>query len=1674
MTPAIPILSNFSVAPRVYGSEPFDLVNPVSTNTAPTAIFTFSSSNTSVATISGQRTVTILRAGQTVITATQAATLPDFTTASITANFTVNLATPTITNFNISPKSFSDISFTLTPPTSNSSGAFTYRTLTPDVVTVNGTIVFIKRVGLARIEVNQFPVLNYYGQGSSIAEFDILTSIIRAGVQNQLDLSWNRPRENGATIKNYFFYKEERVTTTVPAPTVSTVISGSSGIPSGSSGAVSAVPPTNQSYYSYALPRPYSAQILSATGLSTGIDINAAGTGFSIATSPAFTQSNQIDLGYYAEVEISWVYHNDSPIVTLASNFVASTIMTLNLYKEASSNIGDNRVDLLRNVERTYDSAVNCLGPRPQNNNKTLTDIFTVTFDTGTERELKYFKSTDVVSGTVKISSNTYSSLNEGDKTYSIILKTIRITPYRNALTRDFTSVGFGGGIADTGVGFAVSTVNAAAPLATSGILYHMQKMTRPMMDFNEARWMFSWNYGANLTRLATDISYLPIYFSGGGGSATDILATNLNIPFRIRLRAYSRPYSRVFSSISVEQYNTTNPDTFLTNVADSRYNTRLLMDVSWNDSATYTQIQNGVTVSRTFDMSGVFGFPEFSENLDTSHTQFVFLFQLTITDPSYNAYFQNIAINAPSALSAASDAFRVKMLSQTFTPRQEYQFLGPDPTLASSNSLTSPTNTVYDISNPYTNVLPFYRFYNLTNGVFYSYRIASKNRAGTSAFSELITRRCGSVPNTIVNSIVAGKDTFSLESEKTSNQINLYWLKPSFSGYEIQYFVIQLDIDVSGNWLNFLDYTPDVSHNTLTFNRFQDIIVTIQDEAKIEYANIINTYKNKNENTSNALINGSKYYVRIASVNELGISSFSSVLSGVVFARPSFAPVTLVGSPVIGDRLIYLTWRIPQDDAGSPILNYIIDYEIEVTRNISGVITTRYENKRRYKISVDEPTRQTYPKGEFEEVYASYKKYDLLTSDEQTRIRNLRAELTRFVIPPTPITLRDSDYYASRRDPSTGNLLPPIPNRSIILNYDQRTFSYIGDELVQNVFDISNIQMKWYYVNDTNYNSWNTDELTVSFKMSIRGHLKDVTGNSARDINNIFYIPESTVYSVNRTIFSTTAIFKYINYQTGGVIPNNGSSSSIVPKIFIPTLPRIDSYNNQRYKLQIDYEITEFTPNNGVNRFFVFFAPIVINGTAPVRTRAGLNTIFTLKIQNNALSPILNDTKYRFTITPFNLNDYFTEKTVEERIGTANADPVTDVSYSLISTSQGGIVRLQWKYSPISDYYIAITIPDKYQNGSEEYQLVTDSGGVAFSIFAKTLTQVNGVVTYDIPSTLPADIASGIAQTYLKAGRGYTISVAPVKIVEVANDFVSLPAPSRTITPDRTYIVPFRVPLRPLGFTALGNNGAVALSWRLPNLAEDPNYYVTVYTADPPLPYYRYRFYTLERRDISAVNVNARDWVVVASEISIPNGSETGAGAVMTYTVTGITNENNHQFRVRLMIINDYNSQRAVSEYTYLTNINSIAVTESSGNTVYPSVYPYKPSRPLLRFASRGIANLKELIVSFENPSYSGNADYYDIFIEYTAPVGVVGSDISWNNIFNTTPGVGIATPPSVPLRTSSAALNNPQTFIITCISVVLAYGFRIRLLGRKNGLAEPYPYTLYSDYSEVDFIDL
>ena len=1619
----------------------------------------------------------------------------------------MSITTTVITGFILPPREWSEVSFQITDPSSNNTqSGFIYVNLTPSIINLDNRTVTLLRAGAARIRVNQDASTNYTS-GSAEASFDVLTSIVRPGVSKQIDLSWNIPTENGATIKNYFFYNEERrfTDTTIPAPPVSTIV-GDGGIPA-----------TNASYYSYDLPIPYSANVLSSSGLPTGIDINTL-TLTNINISSRDTSANYFDLGYYGEIEVNWEYHSDNPIVELAPGTAATTntTMTITLYKE---NPVDGRSDFIVSSSRTYDSLVNCYGPMPQNNNKTMTDIFQIGFPGVTNRDFKYLKYTDVVSGRVILSSNTYSPAQAPTSTrsYSILIKSIRIAPFRFPISRDFTSLPRGQGVSTAGVGFSVSTHNALVDLSgsgggsggtsdISGVLYHMPKMTRPLADFGKANWTFSWNYSANLSKLATDISFLPV----------NNVITNLNIPYRMRIRGYSRPYSKTTSTILDTSYNTTNVAAFLSTVAvDPSYNTRLLFDFAFNDTANYARISAtdasfGIS-SRSFDISGAEGFVSSTNAPDFSHSQFVFLFQLTITDPSYNAYFRS--------MTAEVDAFAVKMLSQTFTPHQVYRFAGPDPTLASSHTTGSPTNTFFDIGDYYTPIRPRYSFFNLTNGVFYSYKIAGQNMVGTSAFSDLLTRRCGSVPGQIVNRVNSlGNNTFTIESERTSNRVNIYWEKPAFTGYEIQYFAIQTAIDISGRWVNSLEYTPDLSSQFISFHQFEDTNVYVTDETKTEYDKTIISYRYRTiaqqqyinaalglqTPMSGSLLNGYKYYFQLASVNELGPSLYSEILSGIPFARPNNSPIQFVGTPIIGNQLVIFTWKIPQDDAGSPILNYIIDYQTIEDETITPI---RYSGKTRYIQNAVEhdlyiqPNRN-YPFDYFRSVYSDYKNLSALSASRQAEVITLRNKLMQFVIPPRPITISNTDRFLS----SVADL-----SNNIILNYTNttQTFLYKSGLLSQNVFDLSNIQLAWYYTQDNAGGAW-TPGITASFHLSIRGDLEHNSNDRSRDISGIFDISQSYIVSTESLSTPNTSNFKYINYNTGNVIQSGESVPGKVVKLksLTPsTLYRIDANNGEAYYLRLAYTISNISRSD--YRFVFYSSRLNLNGVAPVRTMPDLNlkTEFTVTLQGNEYSPFVNGRKYLFTITPFNINDFFPDQDLIANYGTGRSqttitmgtdfsNPITDMSYYLVATSQGGTVTLQWKYTSTAQYYIMIDIPREYRQDNiypEEYPILLQPDGTSRSILTPNLERSAGIVTYTIPSSLPADIAGSNAQLYLKSGRAYKITVAAVQgFINSQNETQFLPGEGRDINPENTFIVPFRTPLSPLSLTAQGYDGTITLQWKLPDFTADPNYYIT----DQQGAYYRYKYFTLERRDISAVDVSLREWRDVSNEIFIPTAENGGvAGYQATLSNISGTNELPIQFRVRTVLVNEYNAQRVESIYTYMSMVNNISVLDNSFNSsVYPSLYPYTPSGLSLWSASRTQTNsgpLNGLRVQLQYPSYNGNADYYECHIEYTMPVGVAGSGVNWYNVFDVNNSIAdisfniTANPSSFTtngrLRTTNAALEANEAITVICRTTVVAYGIRLRLFPRKNGLNTGsdgfyplYGSTLYSAYSNALFISI
>ncbi|NBO72606.1 LamG domain-containing protein, partial [bacterium] len=105
-----PTIGTLTAPAKNFGDASFNLTNPTSNSNG---AFSYSSSNTSVATVTTGGTVTIVGAGNTTITATQAATT-NYTSGSVTASLVVSQAAPAIGALSAPAKTYGDASFNLT------------------------------------------------------------------------------------------------------------------------------------------------------------------------------------------------------------------------------------------------------------------------------------------------------------------------------------------------------------------------------------------------------------------------------------------------------------------------------------------------------------------------------------------------------------------------------------------------------------------------------------------------------------------------------------------------------------------------------------------------------------------------------------------------------------------------------------------------------------------------------------------------------------------------------------------------------------------------------------------------------------------------------------------------------------------------------------------------------------------------------------------------------------------------------------------------------------------------------------------------------------------------------------------------------------------------------------------------------------------------------------------------------------------------------------------------------------------------------------------------------------------------------------------------------------------------------------------------------------------------
>ncbi len=144
-----------ALAAKTFGDASFTLGASASSGLA----VSYSSSNTSVATISGN-TVTIVGAGSTTITASQSGNTNFNAASSVIQSVTVNKANQTITFNALTAKAFGDASFTL-GATSTAGLSVSYASSNTSIATVSGNTVTVVAAGSTTITASQAGNANF-------------------------------------------------------------------------------------------------------------------------------------------------------------------------------------------------------------------------------------------------------------------------------------------------------------------------------------------------------------------------------------------------------------------------------------------------------------------------------------------------------------------------------------------------------------------------------------------------------------------------------------------------------------------------------------------------------------------------------------------------------------------------------------------------------------------------------------------------------------------------------------------------------------------------------------------------------------------------------------------------------------------------------------------------------------------------------------------------------------------------------------------------------------------------------------------------------------------------------------------------------------------------------------------------------------------------------------------------------------------------------------------------------------------------------------------------------------------------------------------------------------------------------------------------------------------------
>jgi hypothetical protein len=175
--------NTFSVGPKTYGDPSF-FINPPRRVTMDGGFqiinvsygWSYTSSNTNVATILNGNYISIVGAGTTTINATGTEWFGDGNNQvhNIDTTLIVNKKNPTLSNFTIGTKN-TGVTFTIPPPNSDSNGTFSYTVVFGDAVTISGTSATTTRADNVTIRAIQAESTNY-GSGSIDTTFTVINN----------------------------------------------------------------------------------------------------------------------------------------------------------------------------------------------------------------------------------------------------------------------------------------------------------------------------------------------------------------------------------------------------------------------------------------------------------------------------------------------------------------------------------------------------------------------------------------------------------------------------------------------------------------------------------------------------------------------------------------------------------------------------------------------------------------------------------------------------------------------------------------------------------------------------------------------------------------------------------------------------------------------------------------------------------------------------------------------------------------------------------------------------------------------------------------------------------------------------------------------------------------------------------------------------------------------------------------------------------------------------------------------------------------------------------------------------------------------------------------------------------------------------------------------------------